>query len=381
MLLLFLGISLHTAGQDTLPHRFIAGGYITNMQSVAFQRWNEEWTSDNLIHNRLNFKWFHIVNHLNGVLELRNRFITGESVKNVPGYAALVGRESGYLPLSGNLAHGPSYIFNVSADRLFLDYTLGKLQITAGRQRINWGQTLVWNPNDLFNSYSFFDFDYVEKPGCDAIRLQYYTSDISSLEMVVKADSADRVTSAFLYRFNRWNYDIQLLGGVFNSEDIVLGAGWSGNISNASFRGEVSYFRPRKHFADNSGIWAFSLGGGYTFANSFDLQAEMLYNQQRESGASDFLNLYNMTLSAKTLSFTPFSMMVQGSYPVTPLFNVTLSGMYFPKMDGFFAGPSLSYSLSENAECALFVQSFGGRFQDQQTQYFHLIYLRLKWSF
>ena len=36
---------------------------------------------------------------------------------------------------------------------------------TAGRQRINWGQTFVWNVNDVFNAYSYFDFDYKERPG------------------------------------------------------------------------------------------------------------------------------------------------------------------------------------------------------------------------
>ena len=34
---------------------------------------------------------------------------------------------------------------------------------------------LVWNPNDLFNAFSFVDFDYEERPGSDALRIQKYT--------------------------------------------------------------------------------------------------------------------------------------------------------------------------------------------------------------
>ncbi|MDP4185366.1 MAG: hypothetical protein Q8862_09420, partial [Bacteroidota bacterium] len=84
---------------------------------------------------------------------------------------------------------------------------------------------------------------------------------------------------------------------------------------------------------------------------------------------------------AKTLSFTPFSMMLQCSYPVTSLFNVSLSGMYFPKIHGFFIGPTLSYSISNNIDISLITQSFGGQLIKGNTEYFHLAFMRLKWNF
>ena len=46
-----------SAGQDTIPKRLSLNGYVTNMQSFMFQSLNDNWTIDNLIHNRLNFKW------------------------------------------------------------------------------------------------------------------------------------------------------------------------------------------------------------------------------------------------------------------------------------------------------------------------------------
>jgi hypothetical protein len=380
-LMAFLFMPVLTHGQDTIPRNWSVNGYITNMQSFMFQQWNGDWISDNLIHNRLNFKWYNIINNLNATVELRNRFISGQSVQIVPNYAGLVDQNNGYLNLSGNVAKGKSYLFNVSVDRLYLDYTLGKVQVTAGRQRINWGQCVVWNPNDLFNTYSFFDFDYIEKPGCDAVRLQYYPTTTSTFEMAAKLDSAGKVTAAALYRFNKWSYDIQILGGLYNQEDYMIGAGWSGNLLKAAFRGEVSYFRPRTNFADTTGTLVFSLGADYTFSNSLMLQAEVLYNQLKGSGNAGFINLYNMQLSAKRLSFTELSLLLQGSYPITPLFNVTLAGMFFPKIHGFFIGPSFSYSLTENVELALYEQSFGGQLQGNRTDYYHLIFLRLKWNF
>jgi hypothetical protein len=346
-----------------------------------FQSLNGDWTIDNLIHNRLNFKWNNKSDNFKAVLELLNRLIIGESVSTIPEYAKMIDTDNGYVKLSDNPAKGNSYVLNSKIDRAYIDYTKDKFQLRIGRQRINWGQCFTWNPNDLFNAYSFFDFDYVEKPGSDAIRLQYYTINTSTFEFAVKADNNNKVTSAFLYRFNKWNYDIQFLGGILNEQDYVIGTGWSGNIKGASFRGEISYFQPRRNFSDTTGIMVVSLGTDYTFKNSFMIQFEALYNQSRSSGVTNFVDFYNESLSAKNLSFTKVTFMLQGSYPITPLFNVSLAGMYFPKLYGIFLGPSLTYSITNNIDFSFIIQSFAGQLVKGQTEHFDFGFLRLKWSF
>ncbi len=98
----------------------------------------------------------------------------------------------------------------------------------------------------------------------------------------------------------------------------------------------------------------------------------MLYRQSKDNGIRSFADYYNMSLSAKNLSFTPFSLMVQGSYPITPLFNTSLSLMYFPDIKGFFIGPSLIYSLTENIDFSLFIQSFSGEFEQGRKNRFNM---------
>lgn len=350
------------------------------MQSFMFQSINGDWTSDNYTHNRLNFKWENKKNNFKAVLELRNRLIIGETVRANPEYPKMINTDNGYLNLSDNIVTGKSYVFNSRIDRGYIDYTNDKIQLTLGRQRINWGQCNTWNPNDIFNAYSFFEFDYVERPGCDAFRLQYYNSNASAFEFAVKSDNNRQITSALLYRFNRWDYDIQFLGGVFNDHDYVIGTGWSGNIKGASFRGEVSYFQPKHNFADTSGVLVVSLGTDYTFKNSFMLQFEALYNQN-SSGVTNFSDIYNESLSAKNLSPSEVTLMLQGSYPITPLLNVSLAGMYFPKINGIFLGPSFSWSLTKNIDFSLIVQSFAGQLVKGQTERFNFGFLRLKWNF
>ncbi len=93
-----------SAGQDTIPRRLSLNGYVTNMQSFMFQSISGDWTIDNLIHNRLNFKWNNKAGNLKTVLEIRNRLIVGESVTNIPEYAKMIDTDNGFVKLSDNLS-------------------------------------------------------------------------------------------------------------------------------------------------------------------------------------------------------------------------------------------------------------------------------------
>ena len=353
-------------------------GYLSNMQSAMIPYWDGSWITDNTIHNRLNLKWY-ISQSFRANIEIRNRFIYGESIKTIPYYSKLINNEQGWLDLSANLVRGKSYLFHSTIDRLWIDFSKGNLQVRAGRQRINWGQNMMWNPNDIFNAYSFFDFDYIEKPGSDALRIQYYTGVSSLAEAAIKVDHNDDVTAAGLFRFNKWKYDFQLLGGMLNSEDYVAGIGWSGDIKGAGFRGEVTYFHPRKQFSDTSGFVIFGVSADYTFKNSIYLLGEFLYNGYDLSVLS-FSQFYFMPLSVKTLSFTDYSFAMQIAYPFTPLFNGNLAFIYFPSMDAVFCGPTLDLSLKDNLFLSLIAQYFYGKFSDTKED-LGFGFVRLKWNF
>lgn len=188
-------------------------GYVTTLQNAMFDSLSGPVSYNNILHNRLNFRGY-INNHIILGIELRNRLFTGDLARTGDFYSDITGRDNGWFDMSWNVIKENSFFLNTTVDRLWIALKLGKLEITTGRQRINWGQAIVWNPNDIFNAYAFFDFDYVERPGSDALRFQYFTSSSSIVELAVKADSEDRVTAAGLIRFNRWGYDIQFLGGI-----------------------------------------------------------------------------------------------------------------------------------------------------------------------
>ena len=242
--------------QDSAKSKnFVLNGYVKNMQIVAFQNVNSDWITGNLIHNRLDFTWY-IKQSLKLTIGDRNRFFYGDFLKDITGYDKTFETDDGVVKLSKNVIDWQSEVMNVTLDRANLDYTNGKFEITFGRQRINWGQTFVWNPNDIFNTYSYLDFDYEEKPGSDALRAQYYINSTDRAEIAFKENNEKQVTAAGLYRFNKHSYDFQFLGGIFNNDYFMIGAGWSGEILNGGFRGEISYFKNNKKFSDSAGVWS-----------------------------------------------------------------------------------------------------------------------------
>jgi len=347
------------------------------MQTVMFEEWDQNWWAENQIHNRLNFK-FYATEHLSFDLEIRNRFIYGDFVKYIPDYPSLIDAETGWIDMSWLIADKPSFLLHTMIDRLYIDYETGKFHFRAGRQRINWGQSMVWNPNDVFNAYSYFDFDYIEKPGSDALRIQYYTGVSSELDVAAKIDSSRKATAAARYRFSWFNYDVQFLSGIFEGADFFLGAGWSGNIKGAAFRGECTWFHSLKNVHKEEVMVTFS--GDYTFSNSLYVGLEYLFSNI-DYDDFNFGEFYFEPLNVKNIAFTNHSIFAQVSYPITPLFTGQMAAMYFPSEKGFFVGPSLDISLMENLTLSFIFQHFRGKFGGNITSKTTLGFLRLKWNY
>ncbi|MDT8400591.1 MAG: hypothetical protein RQ743_02760 [Bacteroidales bacterium] len=354
------------------------GGYLNNMQTFIFEKPEGDWITDNLIHNRLNFSLY-AGSRFSFALEVRNRFFTGDMLSMDPTYADRLASDDGLLDLTANIFSESSFILNSRIDRLWADLSLGPVQMRAGRQRINWGQTLIWNPNDIFNAYSYFDVDYPERPGSDAIRLQIYPDYSSTIELVAAIDSDEDITFAGLYRFNKWAYDIQFLAGLAESEDIVFGAGWSGAFGSTSFRGEISWFQPAENFSDITGTGLFTIGLDRGFSGSGMMQLQLMYCNKPYSFEA-FDDFYSGKLSAKDLAFSEFSLFGSISYPVSPLFNLGLSAIWYPDLDGFYAGPSADISLAENLDFSFIWQHFNAELSNERTR-INLCFIRMKYSF
>ena len=376
----FLAVVQVSAQSNWMFKGYLKG--MTAMQSIE----DQELSLENTLHNRIDLSWY-AGEKLTFTVGMRNRVIAGNNFTLIPAYSDYLSEDNGFLDLTLLWADQTSWAGISQLDRLFIDYTAGTFEITLGRQRINWGQTFVWNPNDLFNTYSYFDFDYEEKPGSDAVRLQYYLNESAKLEWTTAMDHNHKVTSALLYRMNTHGFDLQFLSGIYSGEDFVVGGGWAGSIKGGGFSGEITYYHPMDADTNDKAAVTATVHYDYTFKNSLMLQFESLYNGfGNDSIRGGMGEIIFMDLNPKSLFPTQFALFTSGSYQLSPLFYLTLAGMYGPQGDFFYLGPSLSYSMSDNIELAAFGQYFsmenaydlsGNPIPNSGSAGF----VRLKWSF
>jgi len=179
-LLPLAGLSQET-GSKSWKDKVQLKGYVKNMQS--FQMVDLNYIShSNLIHNRLNLRIYPAKSFAIGV-EVRNRVFTGDQVQLQPGFSNNVDFDNGLVDLSWLWLNESGIAGLTQIDRGWVKWSNDQWDVTIGRQRINWGLNAFWNSNDLFNTFNLVDFDYEERPGSDAIRVQRFFKDIHLLKL------------------------------------------------------------------------------------------------------------------------------------------------------------------------------------------------------
>lgn len=361
---------------------FSFGGYVKYLVDVTFP--DEGGTDVNqLVHQRFNLE-YRLTPELALAAGLRNRLFSGDNL-DFHDFDKAISHDPGYWDLSGNWLDRGDALGNSSLDRLYFDWKPGDSQLRFGRHRIGWGMAVLWNPNDLFNSYSMFDFDYEERPGTDALLIGQDLGFASRAEIVwALGDNWDATSLAGRYQFNVDGYDIQLLAGK-NNVNRVLGAGFSGSIYGAGLRGEVSRFDPVKSrwqgLQQQSSTVA-TLDTDYSFAGGRNLicRAALLYidNPIEPTNALFYLN---RPLTAKSLSFTRWTGYAELSFDATDLSRQSLGFSAYD--DGsLYIIANNSTSLADDWELLLVWQHFGGSGDSLfGAEPADLLSARLRWSF
>ena len=370
--------------QDSLvqekPPLFTINGYLKYLPSYRNSQALNRPIWDQLVHQRLNIKASILPNWtVQG--SLRTRFFHGGSFREFPFYKEVINTDFGTVDLSLNVANGNNWLINSTIDRLFTEFGSDKWQLRIGRQRINWGINTVSNPNDLFNTYSFFDFDYEERPGTDAVRFQYFTGTLSRVEIAYAPGRNSRESVAALYyTFNTQGYDYQFISGIFRNR-YMAGFGWAGSIEETGIKGEVSFFTDLDHIPGRDpSNFVIGMSADHMFGNGIFLMVEYLYNQKRKGVPMDFL-LFTQPLSADNLSLSDHSIFLQSSYAISPVVQAGIASFYYPSERALFFSPSLRIDLMENLDLLLIGQTFRGPQNSIFSQAGTLLATALKWNF
>lgn len=291
--------------------------------------------------------------------QTRLRYFGGDFVRSMPGYAENVARDDGLADLSWTVFDNRSGLLHVLPDRLNAEWDGGAWNARAGRQRINWGVNLITNPNDIFNHYSFFDFDYPERPGSDSLRIQRHLGFGSRLEAAVRpARERDETVAALLYAFHAKGYDAQLIAGRYR--DLwTAGLGWAGNVGDAGLKGEIMAYAPgNRSFTEDEARTVAAVSLDTMLPNRVFVLAELLYN---ESGGTQEAGAGFERVAPDNPSFARWQATLRASWPPHPLLDTDLALMIFPEERGGFLAPSATWSVATDTDAMLLAHIFVGR--------------------
>lgn len=333
---------------NTVQH-FSFNGYLKDLSSFILPVKGMPFHYANLIHNRLNAKWQS--DHFNASAEIRNRMLWDGDP-------------------------GPSLYSKL--ERGWIEYRSTLWSIKAGRQRINWGMNNAWNPNDVFNAYNMFDFDYEERAGVDGLRIHYQKTEMSAIEFVAtKGKDWKHTNGAIKYNFNRSTYDWQLIAGI-QEQRLTLGLGWQGSIGETGFKGEAQYFGSEKNKAK---IVNLSTEFDYITKNGWYLQGALLFNQKGMMAPPQSWLTLSFQNKPDNLMPTRWNILTGISKEISPIVSGRIGLLYSPFVNMLVFYPSLSINLITNLDVDVFLQSLYGPAAGRFSSFGQLVFLRGKFSF
>ncbi len=382
-----IGRVIYIAAMALLPfmvpaqteEKLTVSGYVRELPLLGADKSFSEFGFNNILHNRLNLR-YDGGEHWSIRMGQRTRYLYGEAFSN-PLFVEFLKSDQGPLPFSHVLINSGRHVLHTITDRLYVDWQLGDWQIRAGRQRINWGINLVFNPNDFFNNYNFFDFDYDERPGTDAIRVTHFDGPLSRWEFAYSPGiDARNSVAAVMRAINLKGYDLQWMAGYFHHRAAV-GTGWAGNIGGMGWKGEVSFFHDLEPVEDReaSNIVA-SMSGDYRFSNGMFWVGEVVYNQQRLG--LDFQNMvFIEPQRADNVTFSEWAVVSTLQYPYELIHTFSLATMYFPVESVLFLSPNYTRSLHNDLDLSVLSQLFIGPSDAPLASAGYNLIMMLKWSF
>ncbi len=363
IIFILLNIKIISAsGEETEENffdNFSIRGYLKEMPILSLDKDFSAPEFTNIFHNRLNFR-FDATDNIQLRLEGRNRVIYNEMFEEAPMLTDIFDQDDGLIDMSWAwLSDGP-WLGHSEIDRLYMNWSAEGWRVRVGRQRINWGINLVSNPNDLFNTYSFFDFDYPERPGADAIRIQHYLDHASQIQLAVSpAEDSKEMVAAAMVNFQRWNYDIQTLAGYYKDRS-AIGLGWAGNIGGAGFKGEATWFYDLEETPgiDRGNIVA-AAGMDYMFSTGTFGVVEFLYNGGYQRDPEQVF-LITEPLQPDNIMFSEYAVTLSADHMFSPILNGGMAIMAMPDIEALFVSPNINYSIITDLDLEILAQIFIG---------------------
>jgi hypothetical protein len=324
--------------------------------------------------------------HLLQVITLSTAPAAISSSTALPGATAALRYRAGEG--SWRWAESPDVQAALQLDRANLRLAAGPLDITLGRQAVNFAQAYFWNPLDELLPFDPAAFDQDYKPGVDALRIDLATGSFSSLSLVAAAGRelsleitpAGFTTTARPFADEPWYGSALLLRGRTNLRDWDLtlqagkvyggaqgGLGFSGELLGLALRGEAAWFRagdPRTLTIPDPTAPGFQrtvpliedhltavLGLGRRLSSSLELDLEYLLNTGGDPADPE------ATLARQTVGLVPgmgkHQLGLSALWQAHPLLLSQLAAIYSLSDHSALLTPTLTYSIENEADCVI----------------------------
>lgn len=358
---------------DGYVHASLQGSFVDEAQDFY----------DQMLHQRFNYE-YRFSDALRFNAGMRNRMYFGDSL-DLDYFSQIIEHDTGYFDLSKNIVDEDKVLLNSQFDRLYLDWQDAAWQGRIGRFRVNWAMATIWNANDIFNTYSIYDVDYVERTGVDALLVKRHLGFASSGEAVFQVDEDSELHSyAGRYLFNQQGWDMQVIAGKAKL-DRILGAGFAGAVLGAGIRGEFSWFSPiddewQGQELQTATVSTLELDYSFNTERNCYMRMAVLHISKAVEVDNPLVYL-NQPLSPRTLSFTRFTGYADLGFDISPLNRMSLLTSYYEDGSYFFAA-NFNHSLSNNWDLAAILQRFDGSNASAFGQAASTFaYLQIKWGF
>lgn len=352
-------------------------GYAKYLSEADHVRDPDTLLTGQLIHQRTQLR-ADFNDHWYAKLELRTRAFLGPIYEGQPGLVQTLKHPYSYFRPEVALVDDRHVTVFTEADRAYAGYRTDRWDVRLGKQRINWGTNLIWNPNDVFNSYNILDFDYEERPGTDALRIQYDLLEQRAVDIAYAPSKDGRTVAAGMYRTHLSSFDLQFSGGLYRGQT-VIGIGWAGNIGKAGFKGEFNHYLKN---TKESGQTCAAVTIDYTLKGNWYVFAAGLWQHQSavHFQASNFFS-GESAITPKFLMPFHYCGYLGAMKELTPQWSVQLATIYGETNESMILFPGATWKVTDNFELLLTGQGYWTRRENTWGNRADALYLRFKYNF
>ncbi len=304
-----------------------------------------------------------------------NEAVIGTLLEKGEFVAAKNVRDDALFDFSKNVADRDDLFWRHSLYRLYLFYSKREFNLTVGRQRVAWGQARIWNPTDLFNPISPLKIEGDQRPGVDAVSIDYSLGPLSGLNIVyTPGDEGSKSSTGARVRTNIRGYDLSMMLGEFR-EDKVMGFDFAGNIGDGGLRGE-GVFTDQKEGKD---FTRFVISGDYSFPDNLYLLLEYLYNGGNLGKDIPIFSLTEFTGEIVTRNRNFLAAGIGDD--LTPLIRFNLYAIYDIDEESLFFNPDIRYNIFSNLDWVIGARIFSGNVDSEYGSLSNTYYTSIEWYF